>query len=145
MKRAADLVIGPEHDPYMHRWMLKKWRNGVQLALHKIWRSDDERAPHDHVGWNVSVLLTGPYIEILFEGTKEISRHKRWPLIPYFRQATQLHRLVTTRPVWTLWLRGPHIREWGFFCPRGWRHWTIFVAERDFDATGSSTIGRGCD
>lgn len=30
--------------------------------------------------------------------------------------------------------------EWGFACPKGWRHWRLFVDERDH-----GKVGRGCD
>lgn len=110
----------------MHRWHLLRW-HGWQLALHKIWRSDDDRAMHDHIGDNVSVLLTGCYEELRScprckQG--EVSGHSalRIPLIPYFRRAETPHRLVLTKPVWTLWLRWPRRREWGFHCPSGWVH-----------------------
>src|SRR5690606_19189993 len=44
-------------------------------------------------------------------------------------------------PVITLFITGPRLREWGFWCPGGrWVHW------RDFTAPGrSGEIGPGCD
>ena len=40
---------------------------------------------------------------------------------------------------WTLFITGPRIREWGFHCPQGWRHW------RDYTKPGSyGQVGRGC-
>lgn len=138
----------------MRRWTLWRWR-GWQLALHQILRSDDDRAPHDHVGWNVSVLLSGCYRELVrhdhpfydmgpastYGGTYD-QVHLRWPLRPYFRQATRSHRLILKKPVWTLWLRGPKVREWGFHCPQGWVHWTRFTSG---GKEGYSSIGKGCD
>lgn len=44
-------------------------------------------------------------------------------------------------PAITLFITGPRVREWGFWCPKiGWRHWRVFT---DPDNTGQ--IGRGCD
>jgi hypothetical protein len=37
-------------------------------------------------------------------------------------------------------LTGPRIREWGFWCPQGWRHWRAFTSGRN-----GETIGRGCE
>lgn len=154
-ERTPDLIIGAQDNPYMKRWVLKRWK-GFQLALHNIMRSDDDRALHDHVGWNISIILTGYYYEWLFDPRADPTktpvpgsaypygyrRRLRLPLVPYFRPAARPHRLEINRPVWTIWLRGPHIREWGFWCKQGWVHWTQFTAG---GRNGNSTIGRGCD
>lgn len=107
----------------MYRWHLLQWR-GWQLALHKIWRSDDDRALHDHKADNLSVILKGQYTEIRSEGDRgQVYGAGNW----IFREAEQRHRLVLDegKPVWTLWLRWPARREWGFW-PVGGKfvHWT---------------------
>lgn len=139
--RAPDLIIGPQENPYMHRWHLLRW-HGWQLALHKIWRSDDDRALHDHSGDNVSILLHGQYTEL-----PDMRVYAAGNVI--FRKAEKPHRLVLDEgnPVWTLWLRWPPRREWGFICPgKGWIHWKRFLAESDYSKPGStSTVGPGCD
>lgn len=159
--RTPDLIIGPRHNPQTYRWHLIKWR-GWQLALHKWWRSDEDRALHDHSGHNMSVILSPQgYVEIVrrelpyvamgpataYGGYQDMPR-RRFPFVPYFRRADAPHRVVLrdARPVWTLWLRWPPIREWGFHCPRGWRHWKDFCNSRDYSTPGStSEVGRGCD
>lgn len=140
----------------MHRWHIFRWR-GWQLALHKIFRSDDDRALHDHRADNLSIVLAGHYTELRFAhdaypraATEKAYRARRHgPGTFIFRQGHVPHRLVLElgRPVWTLWLRWPPMREWGFWCPgRGWIHWREFVAESDYSVPGStSTVGRGCD
>ncbi len=92
----------------------------------------------------------GDYYEILsHEGEKPIREHWCFWLTFRFRRAEMPHRIVLLRgsscPVWTLWLRWPPRREWGFHCPKGWRHWREYVAKRAgyYDA-GVSTVGRGC-
>lgn len=132
----------------MRRWVLWRWR-GFQLALHNIMRSDDDRALHDHVGWNLSLILWGRYTEHLSHAWQpkghpaHLKPRRRHQWLPYFRAAHKPHRLELRHgPVWTLWLRGPHIREWGFHCPKGWVHWTRFTAG---GKEGQSTVGRGCD
>lgn len=158
--REPDLIIGPRDNPYMYRWHLLQWR-GWQLALHKIFRSDDDRALHDHRADNLSIILKGWYCELQYERVivpdsnfgsvyKNVvlgrDRRRFWP---YFRKAEKLHRLVvhSDKPVWTLWLRWPPRREWGFWCPnKGWIHWKRFTAEQDYSKPGStSTVGPGCD
>lgn len=143
-----DLIIGPPHAPQTLRWHIFKWC-GWQLALHKWLRSDDDRALHDHSADNVSLLLTGGYWDISYRDGK-YRVDFRWPLIPYFRKAETPHRvrlLSNGKPVWSLWLRLPPRREWGFMCPNGWRHWRDYVNNRssDYYADGTSEVGRGCD
>lgn len=140
--RPPDLIIGSADNPYMRRWILFRWK-GCQIALHNICRSDDDRALHDHVGWNVSIILWGRYTEHLSHAWEAHRAKRRYPWLPYCRPAGRPHRLELRHgPVWTLWIRGKHIREWGFYCPKGWVHWTKFTRG---GKEGQSTIGRGCD
>jgi hypothetical protein len=111
-------------------------------------RSDNDRALHDHVADNVSILLWGTYREWFSHGWEPPRWHWRLPLLPYFRRAETPHRveLLNDKPVWTLWMRGPPRREWGFWCsPTRWVHWKQYLAERDYSVPGStSTVGNGC-
>lgn len=147
--RAPDLIIGNPMQTL--RWHLIQWR-GFQLALHCWLKSDDDRALHDHSADNWSFILSpqgyyeviGPHNPSEFEFAA-IKTRRAW--IPYFRKAETPHRvlLCDDRPVWTLWLRFPPRRQWGFWCPKGWRHWREYVAEREYHSPGStSTVGRGC-
>lgn len=134
--RRPDLIVGGVDNPYLLRWHIFRWR-GWQLSLHKICRSDDERALHDHVGDNLSIILRGCYTEM-----PERRVYGAGNVI--FRKAEKAHRLVLDegKSVWTLWLRWPHRREWGFWCPRGWVPWRQFTSG---GKEGVSVIGRGCD
>lgn len=147
--RTPDLTIGPRDNPQTLRWHIFRWR-GWQLALHKWCRSDDDRALHDHSADNLSLILSAPgYYEVTGDehGTPIRGDYRR-PWRFHFRRAELPHRiaLLDSRPVWTLWLRWPPRREWGFWCPKaGWRHWREYVAERDYSVPGSSsTVGKGC-
>jgi hypothetical protein len=67
-----------------------------------------------------------------------VMRRRQGDLI--LRRASAAHRIeLHAGPVWTLFIVGPHIREWGFLCPHGWRHWREFTAG---DRNGRG--GRGC-
>jgi len=132
-KRKPDVVIGSEDNPYMERWHLIP-RNGIfDIYLHKISRSDDDRALHDHRADNISFILSGQYTEILAPRIGEewdvifpnTYKRKRFSLI--FRKAEQPHRLVLEsdpsltqfpqeeKPVWTLWIKFGDRRDWGFW------------------------------
>jgi hypothetical protein len=144
--RKPDLTIGPAHDPQTLRWHLFKFR-GLQVALHRWCRSDSDRALHDHTGNNISILLTGRYREWFSHAWEKPYYKVRWPFVPYFRIGEMPHRVeLHNGPLWSIWIRFPSRREWGFWCPKGWRHWRDYVAERaGYYETGISTVGKGCD
>jgi len=160
--RPPDFVIGDVAAPYMRRWYVwpvgRKSRWGG-IYLHQICRSEDERAMHDHVGWNLSIVLRGGYFEHVPGG-----RIWRGPGSVVLRSPTAPHRIEVRqstfqvtyedpatgyprkgihpeRPSWSLWIRGPTVREWGFHCPRGWVPWQQFTAP----GTDGRLIGRGCE
>ena len=133
-RRAPDVVIGADADPYLRRWHVIPRNQWFNIYLHHFLRSDDDRALHDHPWWNLSVLLRGEYLEMM-PGRSRVRR----PFRPVLRRAEAPHRVVlfpsteTKRPlpVWTLFITGPRVREWGFWCPRGWVHWQDFTKAVD--------------
>ena len=140
-----------------------RWQRFVRALpnayLHIFLRSDDDRALHDHP-WlcNASFLLDGSYTEYV-PGWK-VRRHAgqgktRWERDPqnpiailrdagswYFRWGRAIHRVhLHAGPCTTLFITGFAVREWGFWCPKGWVHFKRFTETRD----GVSTVGRGCE
>lgn len=136
MQRAPDFVIGDPDQPYMRRWWVVPRNTGCNVYLHEILRSDDDRALHDHPWDNTSFLIAGSYVEVTPEG--EFTRDAGSIVN---RKATDAHRLVVPDGgrVVSLFMTGPLVREWGFHCPQGWRHWRDFVDSRD-----AGQVGRGC-
>lgn len=136
--REPDFVIGGRSNPYMRRWWIIPRNRLFNIYLHNIVRSDDDRALHDHPWWNLSILLKGNYLEHTPDGEFYRSRGSM-----ILRRATATHRISVAGDgaVWTLFITGPAIRQWGFHCPQGWRHWKIFTNPAD----GGETVGRGCD
>ncbi len=144
--RAPDFVIGPAERPYLLRWWIVPRNRLANLYLHRFCRSDDDRALHDHPWVNVSIILTGVYLEHLPDGAVKL--RKAWrPWAPWrmtFRRAVAAHRIELIdggRTVWTLFITGPKIRTWGFWCPQGWRRHDVFAS---LTASGSE-ITRGCE
>ena len=139
MKRSPDVVIGTG---YLDRWYVVPRNRWLNIYLHRFRGSDDDRALHDHPWWSLSFLLRGFMVEHYRTAARDpVFQRERWVpwLLPVLRSARFAHRLeVVDGPVWTLFITGPHVREWGFWCPRGWRHWTEFT-----DKSGVKT-GRGC-
>ena len=100
-------------------WALQQF--GIGIRIHKILRSDDARAFHNHP-WNfISIILKGRYTEVtpvyddsdFFVGTNFCSYEQGDVL---FRKSNTLHRLVLAKnkPVWTLFITGKKQRTWGF-------------------------------
>jgi hypothetical protein len=111
-------VIGKEPNAYMYRWYIIKSKMFC-IYLHKILKSDDDRALHDHRSDNISIILKGSYIEHTTEGKKV-----RRPFVPVFRKAEKLHRLELSQPVWSLFIKFRERREWGFMDEKlGWVKW----------------------
>jgi hypothetical protein len=88
------------------------------VYLHRLCRSDEQRALHDHPWAFVTCLLSGGYYEHTPRGRQW---HRRFSVL--YRPANWLHRLELVRPVWTLVIRGRRRREWGFLTRDGWQHW----------------------
>lgn len=107
----------------MERWYIiprNKWFN---IYLHKISRSDDDRALHDHRADNLSIVLRGSYTELLaprlirlYNVDKPLRLVRKRGAIVY-RKAEQPHRLIINdgQPVWTLWFKFGDRRDWGFY------------------------------
>jgi hypothetical protein len=153
-RRPPDLVIGGAADPYLRRWYLIPRNPLCNVYLHEILRDDDDRALHDHPWVNFSWILKGSYVEVLFASSPaagqalprqfyRLRRRGSW----VGRRATTAHRLMLSRdqrgrplPCWSLFLTGPRLRSWGFWCANGrWVHWRQFTAgER------GELVGAGC-
>ena len=147
--KKADQFIGGEEDPYMIRWFL--WKPDLvrpRLYLHNFKKSDDDRALHDHPWHSWSLCLGGKATELVHgpkgvEDVPVVSREIKFGSWVY-REPEFTHRMVIPEGghCWTLFITGPSIREWGFHCPKGWRHWKDFTG---YNQTGDSDrIGRGC-
>lgn len=134
--RPRDFAIGGDADPYILRWWVIPRNPWVNLYLHDIRRSDDDRALHDHPWPNTSLLIFGSYIEHKPEGA-----FVRRAGDVIHRPACALHRLevIPGERAISLFAAGPKEREWGFACPQGWVHWKDFT-----DAHSPGEIGRGC-
>jgi len=136
-RRPPDFLVGDPADPYLRRWHLLPRNDWFNIYLHHFLHSDDDRALHDHpYRWNVSWLLQGHYWEWLPNGW---AARAQGDIV--FRWGASPHRIDLYRgPCCTLFITGRRVREWGFLCPQGWRHWSVFTKR---DAPGE--IGRGCE
>lgn len=149
-QREPDFIIHNDDGEYLRRWYVIPRNPILNLYLHCIVGSDDDRALHCHPWLNISVLIAGNYREIvpthpdqpsaddyLDGGTRT---HTRTAGDVIARSGNDRHRLVNTgAPCWTLFITGPVFRRWGFWCRKGFVYWRKFVSARDKGA-----VGAGC-
>lgn len=143
-----DFLIGDPENPYIRRWHIWRVRWLSSLYLHQILRSDDDRALHDHPWATLSIILDGGYIEVTprrhaSPGTPDTVTRWHAPGSLIARGPRAAHRLVLPRVpatfTITLFLTGPVVRKWGFWCPRGWVPWQEFT-----DPENPGLVGPGC-
>lgn len=116
------VVIGPESDPYLVRYILIKTPWGG-LYLHHMIRSDYERALHDHPWDFTSVVLKGGYYELT--GSNDPQQGKIICNLPgdvLHRTAAWKHRVILAKgkdgklvKCWTLVFVHKKSRDWGFW------------------------------
>lgn len=142
--------------PLLIRWVLFRcpW---FGIYLHKLCRSDYDRALHDHPWGFWSFILWGGYTEVYdaaADGTDPIydEQWRGWLSIAY-RPATWRHRVIIRdgRPAWTLLLVEPRSRRWGFWVPgpritnATWCPWRYFDTDRNICADDPVWPKRGAD
>lgn len=140
-RRPPDFVVGGAESPYLYRWWVIPRNRLFNVYLHQFLRSDDDRALHDHPWLWCSWLLRGDYTEHrIKEGGVHVRREFSAGSVRLALPRTA-HRIEVRLPgTWTLFFTGPVVRDWGFHCPAGWRHWRAFTDPKD-----PGGVGRGCD
>lgn len=109
--------------PLLTRYYLIETR-WFAIYLHHLHASDEDRALHDHPWAFWTFLFSRGYYEWTPTG-----RYWRRRFSLLRRPALWAHRLELLRPTWTLILRGPYVREWGFHTATGWQPWAAYGEE----------------
>lgn len=141
--RPPDFIIGGLEFPYLLRWFVIPRNPVFNIYLHCFMRSDDDRAHHSHPWlFRLSLILRGSYMEHLIREGGILDRILREAGGWSFRWGASPHRVeLHDGDCWTLFITGPRVREWGFYCmERGFIHWKRFTAPHDSGSTGA-----GCD
>ena len=107
---ARKRYIGGRENPLVIRYIVFRTPLG-SIFIHKLCRSDYERALHDHPWPFISIVLRGEYWEVLQDDS--LNHRKRWSAA--YRPCLFRHRVITKKPCWTLMLVGPRQRKWGFW------------------------------
>ena len=139
--RVCNVVI---RERYMRRWWLIPRNPFLNVYFH-VFEGPDEPVLHDHPWLNLSFVLKGSYFEYTptrKDDPTELQRHVRKPGDLVLRGPRALHFIEPRGEgkVYTIFITGPRVREWGFLCPdRGWVHWKNYVDERDY-----GQVDNGC-
>lgn len=141
-----DFIIGEPENPYMLRWWWLPRNRFFNIYLHKMLKDDDDRALHDHPWPSLSHMVSGEIIEhyqVAVAGVGAYTETRKLTAGQWvWRGAKFAHRLAVPPqddiPM-TIFITGPRVRDWGFHCPKGWRHWQDFVSSE-----GKGQVGRGC-
>jgi hypothetical protein len=129
---------------YLRRWYLFrcKW---FSIRLHHILLPDEDRDPHDHPWWFLTIILRGGYTERwmrYFRPRESIHQfpHWRWGRFSIkhvrrfsFHKPNDIHQIIEfNRPQgsWTLFITGAERQEWGFMTERGWVHWSEYIGAK---------------
>lgn len=129
--------------PYLERYYIflkDRKRFPFNIFLHKFLKSDPDDL-HDHPWPYATLILRGGYYEwtpkFNAQGTLiGETRHWRGPGHLRFSGANSFHRVELKDGVecWTLFMPGPHKREWGFLVKnqvsQRWVQWEQYLAER---------------
>ena len=117
------------NEPYLERYYLflkERERFPFNVFLHKFLKGDPDDV-HDHPWPYATLILKGGYYEwtpVFDHNKKMIGEICTWRGPGHFRtcNAESYHRIELDPNVtaWTLFMPGPHKREWGFLVKNKW-------------------------
>jgi len=131
------------NEPYLERYYLflkERERFPFNVFLHKFLKGDPDDV-HDHPWPYATLILKGGYYEWIpeFNSTGiKIGEVRHWRGPGHFRtcSASSYHRIELDPGVtaWTLFMPGPHTREWGFLTGKdpktNWEHNEDYLTRR---------------
>ena len=125
---SVQLIQRKDGVTYLHRRFLLPRNRYFNIYLHKFIASDEADALHDHPWHSLSFLIRGFVIEHTIDG-REVFKA---PAIK-FRSANYRHRLailgIPYKPAITILFTANVIREWGFWCEKGFVRWDVYHSQ----------------
>jgi hypothetical protein len=114
---------------------------GYKEHVPKVHHFDlDDKPVYDYQNTEVIERIPG---EICFRGAKTAHRIELMHTPYGVDENGKLVVVPKPIPVYTLFITGPKVRDWGFHCPKGWKDWRDFTA---FHSKGNGNeVGPGCD
>ena len=131
------------NEPYLERYYLflkDRKHFPFNVFLHRFLKSDPDDV-HDHPWPYATVILKGGYWEWVpqFNNKGEkVGEIAKWRSPGHFRfcSATSYHRIELDPSVecWTLFMPGPHKREWGFLVQNEWIEHGKYLQDRKLNS-----------
>jgi hypothetical protein len=129
MGRKRIIMDRESNEPYLERYYLflkeRKWFP-FNVFIHKFLKSDPDDV-HDHPWPYATLILKGGYYEWIpqFDSKgRKIAEMAVWRGPGSFRtcSANSYHRIELDPDIecWTMFMPGPHKREWGFLVNNQW-------------------------
>lgn len=120
-----------EDKDYLYRWKIFNKFKFFNIYIHNF-AKPDTRIFHDHPWDFVSLVLSGSYKE---KRPGELTINRKAGSI-VLRTAEASHYVESLEgDVWTLVIRGPYRRTWGFWTPEGWVDHESYKKNLLLDAT----------
>ena len=129
-KRKCDLLVDID---YMERWYIIPRNRYFNIYAHYFIGSD-ANVPHDHPWYSFGWILKGEYIEHTVYGSETKKEGSKT-----FRTPNAFHWIEIDKPVYTLFITGPRIKNWGFLCGTKWIEHKKYIQKR-----GSNRLANGC-
>ena len=126
------------NEPYLERYYVflkDRTHFPFNVFLHKFLKGDPDDV-HDHPWPYATLILKGGYYEYTpnFEYGQLVGETKHWRGPGHFRVcgSNSYHRIELKKGVtaWTLFMPGPHKREWGFLVNNKWIQHEQYLKER---------------
>lgn len=128
-----------DNEPYLERYyplFNTRQHTGFNIYIHKFLKGDPDDV-HDHPWSYATFILAGGYYEwvpVFNTLGEKINEIRYWRGPGHFRicRPDSYHR-VELKPgvtAWTLFMPGPHKRQWGFLVDNKWIHNDNYLADR---------------
>lgn len=113
-------IFRHDNKKYLTRYYVfrKPYKWMPSIYLHCFHSSDEDLELHNHP-WkrSLSFILCGSYFEQRLIGSKVINRILKPGMFNYIR-ANDFHRIeLKSKRVWTLFISGGKVQNWGFLFP----------------------------
>jgi len=128
-----------DNEPYLERYyplFNTRQHTGFNIYIHKFLKGDPDDV-HDHPWSYATFILAGGYYEwvpVFNTLGEKINEIRYWRGPGHFRicRPDSYHR-VELKPgvtAWTVFMPGPHKRQWGFLVDNKWIHNDNYLAGR---------------
>jgi hypothetical protein len=127
------------NEPYLERYYVlfnTRKHFPFNIFIHKFLKGDPDDV-HDHPWPYATFILSGGYYEWIPQFTPDGTKNceiRKWRGPGHFRisSPTSYHRIELKEGVtaWTLFMPGPHKREWGFLVNNKWIHNEKYLTDK---------------